>query len=77
MPKGLTLSWRMEPLAFRPHKPPQYSGHLLEAKTKNHVYCVFGSITALISFERGFRQNTCKRRNTSKKVEALFLPNHL
>lgn len=33
MSKGLTQSWRMERLAFHPHKPPQCFGHLLDRGT--------------------------------------------
>lgn len=78
MPKGLlTLSWRTEPLAFRPRKPPQCSGHLLKEKSKNCFYCAFGSIIALVSFERDLKQNAFQRRSTSKKEEALFFPDHL
>lgn len=72
MPKGLTLSWRMVPPAFHPHKPPQYSGHLLKEKPKNQLYCAFGSMIALISFERDFKQKT-----QAKQVEPLFPLNHL
>jgi hypothetical protein len=60
MPKGLTLSWKMEPPAFHPHKSLQYFDHLLEEKPKHHSQSAFLSIIILIVIERNLKQNTSK-----------------